>query len=846
MNAAAQIVLSEQPRKTTDVLRALVAQMTQEEQDLLVEREQRHDRTYRTALLTGGLSGIASLAAISAFIVLLQQYLIARDQSTATISEQTQRLRTTLASIGDAVITTDIKGCITSMNAVAESLTGYESSETIGQPLNSVFEIVNETTRQPVKNPAVRALAEGAIVGLANHTVLIAKDGTERPIDDSAAPIRQTEGEVLGCVLVFRDVTQRRRAEEKLQNSEERFRSLVDATTSIVWTTNEAGEFMTPQPSWSQYTGQTWDELKGFGWANALHPEDQEHIRLRWEEASRQRSLYQSKGRLWHAPSQSYRYFEVKGVPIYNTDGSLREWVGMCVDVEDRKRLEADQKKLIWLADNTTDFIGMCDLEGVPFYANLAALRKVGLDSTEEVGQMNIITDLIFPEDQDRIANEFFPSVLEKGNGRIEVRFRHQKTGEAVWMLFSVTTLTDAEGRPTGFATISQDITERRQMENNLRQLAADLSEADRRKDEFLATLAHELRNPLAPIRNGLEVMKVADPNSETVERVQAMMERQIVHMVRLVDDLLDMSRISRGKIDLHRERVELSSIIDQAIETSCPLIDLAGHELTVTQPPQPIYINADLVRLAQVVSNLLTNASKYSEPGGQIWLTVELQGSDVIVSVKDTGIGISPDMLPHIFDLFTQADGASVRSQGGLGIGLTLVKQLVEMHGGSVRALSRGPDQGSKFVVRLPILIEQPGLARSEQTDSELPPSETRRRILIVDDNEDAAWSLELLFQSYGDETQRASDGLAAITAAAAFQPDIVLLDIGLPKLNGYEVARQIREQSWGKDMLLVALTGWGQQEDRRKSSEAGFDAHMVKPIEHTALTQLLAELLG
>lgn len=844
MDAAAQIVLSEQPKKTTDALRALVAEMTQKEQDLLVERKQQHDRTYRTALLTGGLSGIASLAAISAFIVLLRQYLTVRDQYTATISEQTQRLRTTLASIGDAVITTDIKGCITSLNAVAESLTGYQNSEAIGQPLSSVFKIVNETTRQPVENPAVRALSEGAIVGLANHTVLIAKNGTERPIDDSAAPIRQIEGEVLGCVLVFRDVTQRRQAEEQLQHSEDRFRSLVDATTSIVWTTNEAGEFVTPQPSWSQYTGQTWDELKGFGWANALHPEDQERIRLRWEEASRQRSFYQSDGRLWHAPSQSYRYFEVKGVPIYNTDGSLREWVGMCVDVEDRKHLEADQRKLLWLADNTTDFISMCDLEGVPFYANLSALRKVGLDSMEEVDQMNIITDLFFPEDQDRIANKFFPSVLEKGNGQIEVRFRHQRTGEAIWMLYSVTTLRNTEGRPTGFATISQDITERRQMENNLRQLAADLSEADRRKDEFLATLAHELRNPLAPIRNGLQVIKIADPNSETVKQVQVMMERQLTHMVRLVDDLLDMSRISRGKIELRLESVELSSVIEQAIETSRPLIDAAQHELTVTQPPQPIYLNADSVRIAQVLSNLLTNASKYSEPDGQIWVTVESQGSEVLVSVKDTGIGISPEMLPHIFDLFKQVEGALVRSQEGLGIGLTLVKQLVEMHDGSVTAFSQGLGQGSEFVVRLPILSAIPQTSLFQNIDNELTSVETPRRILIVDDSEDAAWSLELLFQSYGDETYKAFDGMAALAAAASFRPDIILLDIGLPKLNGYEVARRIREQPWGKDVVLIALTGWGQDEDRRKSSEAGFDGHLVKPIDYEALTQLLAEL--
>jgi PAS domain S-box-containing protein len=368
------------------------------------------------------------------------------------------------------------------------------------------------------------------------------------------------------------------------------------------------------------------------------------------------------------------------------------------------------------------------------------------------------------------------------------------------------------------------------------------LAEADRRKDEFLATLAHELRNPLAPIRNMLEVMKRADGNGPLMEQARTTMGRQLSHMVRLIDDLLDVSRISRGKVELKRERVELASVMSLAVEACRPLVDGARHEMKVILPQEPIYLNADPVRLAQVFGNILNNASKYTDPGGKIWLTAERQGSGVVVKVKDTGIGIPSDQLGGIFELFTQVDRTLERSQGGLGIGLTLVKQLVEMHGGTVTAHSDGAGQGSEFVVRLPILIEQPKAEQS--TEASTQKSTAGRRILVVDDNEDSAMSLAMLLEISGHEVRTANDGLESIDVAEEFRPDVVLMDIGMPKLNGYDAASRIRAQPWGERMILVAVTGWGQEEDRRRTAEAGFDSHLVKPVDYAAFVRLLASL--
>ncbi len=373
--------------------------------------------------------------------------------------------------------------------------------------------------------------------------------------------------------------------------------------------------------------------------------------------------------------------------------------------------------------------------------------------------------------------------------------------------------------------------------------LVQDLKDADRRKDEFLATLAHELRNPLAPLRNGLQVMRLAKSNAETVEEARGMMERQLGQMVRLIDDLLDLSRITQGKVELRKERVELSKAIQQAVETSRPAIEQAGHDLTLTVPSAPIFVDADLTRLSQVFANILNNAAKYTERGGRVWLSMERREGNALIRIRDSGVGIPAPMLPRVFDMFTQVDRSLEKSQGGLGIGLSLVKWLVEMHGGSVEARSDGQGLGSEFIVRLPVAPAVVAEQRSSDGDGNGASATRRRRILVVDDNRDAAMSLAMILRIMGNVTRTAHDGLEALEAAATFLPDLVLLDIGMPRLNGYDTARRMREQTWGKGVTLVALTGWGQEDDKQKAKEAGFDFHMVKPIESAALEKFLAE---
>jgi PAS domain S-box-containing protein len=365
----------------------------------------------------------------------------------------------------------------------------------------------------------------------------------------------------------------------------------------------------------------------------------------------------------------------------------------------------------------------------------------------------------------------------------------------------------------------------------------------DRRKDEFLATLAHELRNPLAPIRNGLQLIRLAGSNpamSATLEQARLMRERQVQQMVRLVDDLLDVSRISRNKLELRREWVELAAVVRSAVETSRPLIEAAAHDLWISLPPEPVLLDADPVRLAQALSNLLNNAAKYSERGGSIELAVERLDGEVVLRVRDKGIGIPADKLPHIFDMFVQVDRSLERSQGGLGIGLTLVKRLIQMHGGTVEAYSDGPGKGSEIVVRLPVLTMPPAV-QERAGDGERAGTQVRRRILVVDDNRDSADSLTMMLKLRGHEVATAYEGLQAVELVGTFQPDVALLDLGMPGLNGYDAARRIRQQPESRDVVLVALTGWGQEEDKRRSQEAGFDAHLVKPVDLAALETLL-----
>jgi PAS domain S-box-containing protein len=533
----------------------------------------------------------------------------------------------------------------------------------------------------------------------------------------------------------------------------------------------------------------------------------------------------------------------------------LRAKVSGLIDLYlDRRRAEREAEQLRQLINGTNDYaIFMLDPEGRVTTWNAGAQRIKGYTAEEIIGQH--FTKFYPQEAIDRGWPEHELKVA-RAVGRFEDEgWRLRKDGTPFWANVVITTLRDSVGNVIGFSKITRDLTERRKAEEMLRHAHAELEvrvrqrtaelaranealqEADRRKDEFLAMLAHELRNPLAPIRNALQVLKMPGVGPEALRKAQDMVERQIVHLVRMVDDLLDVSRILRGKITLRKERLALSEVFSRAVETAHPVIETQGQELTVTLPDPPLYLEGDLVRLAQVVSNLLVNAAKYTDRAGRIWLTGERDGNEAVIRVRDTGVGIDATLLPLIFEPFVQAERSLARSQGGLGVGLTLVRRLVELHGGTVSASSPGPGQGSEFVVRLPALLDGDDelAARPERLSRG---STAPRRVLVVDDNVDAAESAAMLLRFLGHEVAMAHDGFAALEMVRDFRPEIVLLDLGLPGMSGYDVARTLRALPENKGLVIAAVTGYGQEEDRRRSKEAGIDYHLTKPLAPQTLT--------
>ncbi len=503
-------------------------------------------------------------------------------------------------------------------------------------------------------------------------------------------------------------------------------------------------------------------------------------------------------------------------------------------DITERRRAEGERRELesrfTSLVKNIRDHsVFTLDTEGRVTSWNREAERILGYSEAEALGQN---FSFIFTAEDQRagVPAEELHTALREGRTEDE-RWHARKSGERFWALGIVTPIYDATGAHTGFSKILRDMTERKRAEEALRL-------ADRRKDEFLATLAHELRNPLAPLRNGLQLLKLtSDPS--TWDQARAMMERQLGQMVRLVDDLLDISRITRNRLELRKAPVELWAVLQSAIETARPQIEAGGHTLTVAVPPTPIHLYADVTRLAQVFWNLLNNSAKYTEPGGRISLTAEVEGGEAVVTVRDNGIGIPAESLPGLFEMFSQVDRSLERAQGGLGIGLALVKGLTEAHGGKVTVQSGGTGEGCTFIVRLPVTQEKP-LSHTPPNSARPVP---RGRILIVDDNRDGAASLAMLLTLMGNDTRTAHDGLQGVELAEVFRPDLIVLDIGLPKLNGYDACRRIRQRPWAKDTLIVAATGWGQDEDRRRSQEAGFDYHLVKPVDAAEIDRLLAK---
>lgn len=883
---------------------------------------------YQVGLILYGGVGIAAIALLDSLEkarrrleekrTRLEQEVADRQAAERVVAELGERLRTTLASIGDAVIATDREGRITTMNAVAESLTGWKIGEATGQPLDAIFRIVNEETRQPVGNPALRALKEGIIVGLANHTVLIAKGGTERAIDDSAAPIRCRQGEVVGCVLVFRDITERRRLEK--QNADRlaaaRFlASIIESSEDAIISKSLDGIIQSWNAAAERLFGYSAAQAVGRHVSFVIPPEraDEEELILARIRAGKSVEHFDTV-RVRHDGQPVHVSLTIS--PIKDEAGRIVGASKIIRDITERheaeRQLAESEARKTAILDTALDCIITCDHEGKILEFNPAAERTFGYRREDVIGrEMSAVVVPPSLRQRHRIGMARFMKTRQSRilGKRLEM-MGLRADGTEFPVEFSVTEI-PTDGLPL-FTAYLRDITDRKQAEEKLRESEQrlrfimdsmpqkiftakpngdvdyfnpvwteftglsfeqiedwgwtqfihpddvaenvrawkhavatgeefvfehrfrradgqyrwhisralpmrdgaghvimwigsntdihDAKEADRRKDEFLATLAHELRNLLAPVRNAVQVLQIKGPALPELQWARDVIDRQMQGMTRLIDDLLDVSRITRNKLELRRERTELAQVVQGAVETSRPLIEECGHELTVTLPPEPIPLNADVTRLAQVFLNLLNNAAKYTERGGRIDLTAERQGSDVVVSVKDTGIGIPVANLPTIFEMFAQVDGALSRSQGGLGIGLCLVKRLVEMHGGTIEAKSEGPGKGSEFVVRLPLWKDEGGRMKDESATDRVHPSSfiphpSKLRVLVVDDNRDAASSLAMFLKIMGNNVRTAYDGEGAVQAAGEFRPQVVLLDIGLPKMNGYDACRRIRQ---------------------------------------------------
>ena len=666
-----------------------------------------------------------------------------RKRAEMELGAERARLHTTLVSIGDAVIVAGAGGAISLINPMAQALTGWTEREAVGQPLDKVFRILNEKTRQPVENPVARVLRENTVVGLANHTTLIAKDETEIPIDDSGAPIQDPDGTIVGVVLVFRDITARRRADLRLR--------LLWEAASMLLASNQPDSML-----------------------RELFAHISPHLGL-----------------------DTYFSYVVS-----DTEDALQ--LVSCAGVPEETARNMDRLELGQ---------AICGAAALHRKAIVAAhIQESNDPKAELVKSLGMRTYACYPL---QLGERLF------GTLSFGTRTRDEFDKEELELLRTI----------SDYVAVAYD---------RLR-LVAQLQDANRRKDEFLAILAHELRNPLAPIRTGLELMRLVEDVPPTIKQTRAMLERQVAQMVRLVDDLLDVGRITTGRIELKKKCVDVAVVAQNAAEASRPSIDESGHELMVILPDRPIYADVDPARLAQAISNLLNNASIHSEKGGRIWLTVKERDGEVLITVRDTGVGIDAEQLPRIFEMFWRAKSGQERAPGGLGIGLSLVKAVIELQGGKVEAYCAGVGMGSEFTISLPAATKAPS---AQDTGNGEVSAQRRYRILVVDDNRDAADFLVAVLESIGHEAYAAYDGVEALQAAATSPPEAVLLDIGLPNLDGYEVARQMRKQPWGKEMTLIALSGWGQAEDKRRALEAGFDHHLTKPVKISELNSLINRL--
>ena len=621
--------------------------------------------------------------------------------------------------------------------------------------------------------------------------------------------------------------------------ADDHFRTLADSAPAILWVTEANGYCSFLSAGWYAFTGQLLEESLGLGWTNAVHPDDRAAARAAFLQAQSSQSRYGIEHRLLRADG-SWIWVIDTGQPRHSPSGEYLGHVGSVTDIHARRlaedalrRSEARYRKLLGSIEQ-----GFCVVQMI-FGPDGSAMDYRFVEVNEVFERQTGLTGTV-----GRTALELVPT-LEKHwfefYGQVALTQRSNRFtqgSEAMGRWFDVHATPIGDAAEHQVALFLNDISVRKQAE-----LA--LMKANQRKDEFLATLAHELRNPLAPIRSTLEAMRLKGSPEPELNRDRDMIERQINHLTRLIDDLLDVSRITSDKLELRVQSVSVAEVVQSAIETSRTELDAGRHRLDVKLPGEPVYLQGDPVRLAQIVMNLLNNAAKYSASGSHVRLAAQLEAGEVAITVSDQGQGISANNLPRVFDMFFQAERGLERARGGLGIGLSLVQRLTEMHGGKVEVASAGENQGSTFTITLPASATPPFADEATKPHDAAPATPPSvQHILVVDDNRDAADTFAEVLAMMGYRTDTAYDGLEGFEKARLLLPDVVVFDIGMPRLNGYQACQRLRSEAWGKDMLVLAVSGWGQKEDVQRSQDAGFDAHMVKPVVPGELIEKIEEL--
>ena len=759
-------------------------------------------------------------------------------------------------------IATDEKGVIQIFNVGAERMLGYVAAEVmnkitpadISDPLEVIARAkVLSSELQTTITPGFEALVFKASRGIEDiyELTYIRKDGTRFPAIVSVTALRDAQENIIGYLLIGTDNTARKQVEaermlldQRVRDQQFYTRSLIESNIDALITTDPRGIINDVNRQMEILTGSTRDELIGAPFKEYFTNQDRAEAGIRLVLAEGKVTDYELTARTKNGVETVVSY---NASTFYDRDRKLQGVFVAARDVTARKQVEAERMLLDQrvrdlqfytrsLIESNIDALITTDPRGIISDVNKQMEQLTGCTRDELIGApfKDYFTN---PE----LAEAGIKLVLAEGKVTDYELTARARDGTQTIVSYNATTIYDRDRKLQGVFAAARDVNERSRLEKQMQLQAAELSDLHRRKDEFLAMLSHELRSPLAPISNAVQMLGMQKNNENAFQKeARGIIERQTNQLQHLVDDLLEVSRITTGMVQLRKVSVAVGDIIRSAVETVRPLIQQRGHQINVTIPTEHIWLHADAARIEQVLVNLLTNAVKYTDPHGTIWLIAEQSGSECILRVKDTGVGITPELLPCIFDLFTQAERSLDRSQGGLGIGLALVQRLTELHGGKVEVFST-LRQGSEFVVRLPAETpksQEPALVEVVIPSKPIIPL----RILIVDDNVDTVLSFSMLLKESGNEVRTAHDGPTAVKIAMEYIPDVVLLDIGLPGLNGYEVAKQIRNQLSPKNVVLVALTGYGQESDRQASMEAGFNHHLIKPAKLEQVRKILA----